>query len=184
MIRGLVDAARAFNRKEWLHLAFDLNEWMTHQLFSPEGEISSISFENKTLSSHAFLDDYAFWAESLLNLSSISDWIEVGSSQKLIQQAEKITHAAILNFKDPHSSGFFFSKDGQDNPAQVRKKFWYDNAIPSANSCLLKVFSNLFQLTKKRKLAKRIHRSTDSLSKSLQKGSSRHWACTWSNYRK
>ena len=39
--------------------------------------------------------------------------------------------------------------DGKINPAQVRKKFWYDNATPSANSSLLRVFSSLYLLTEK-----------------------------------
>jgi len=149
LIRGFVDAARAFNRKEWVQLAYDLNKWMTKSLISKEGEICSILFEDKNLSSLAYLDDYAFWAESLLNLSSISDSIIIGSSKNLIAQAEKITLSALDKFKDPKKCGFFFNGDGEINPAQVRKKFWYDNATPSANSSLLRVFSSLYLLTEK-----------------------------------
>ena len=82
LVRGFVDAARAFNRKEWVQLAYDLNKWMTKSLISKEGDICSILFEDESLSSLAYLDDYAFWAESLLNLSSISDSIIIGSSKK------------------------------------------------------------------------------------------------------
>ena len=62
--------------------------------------ISSISFENGKVSNLAFLDDYAYWAESLLALSSISDWINPGSSKQYVQQAEDITLTAINKFKD------------------------------------------------------------------------------------
>jgi uncharacterized protein YyaL (SSP411 family) len=149
LVRGFVDAARAFNRKEWVQLAYDLNKWMTKNLISKEGDICSILFENESISPLAYLDDYAFWAESLLNLSSISDSIIIGSSKKLIAQAEKIALCALKKFKDPKLCGFFFNGEGKMNPAQVRKKFWYDNATPSANSSLLRVFSTLYLLTQK-----------------------------------
>ena len=147
LIRGLVDAARAFNRKDWLQKAIDLNEWMTSDLTIKGSGISSILFENQKLSPLSFLDDFAFWAESLLNLSSISDWAEKGSSQKFIKQAEKITLSALKNFKGDELCGLFFSKKEKNDPTQVRKKFWYDNATPSANSSFLRVFSTLYELT-------------------------------------
>ena len=155
LVRGFVDAARAFNRKDWVQLAYDLNKWMTKNLISKEGDICSILFENKNLSSHAYLDDYAFWAEGLLNLSSISDSIIIGSSKKLIADAERITLIALEKFNDTKSCGFFFNEDGNINPAQVRKKFWYDNATPSANSALLNVFSSLYLLTGKKSWLKK-----------------------------
>ena len=149
LIRGLVDASRAFNRKDWLQIAIELNDWMTQNLLSKNNKISSISFENNQLSELSFLDDYALWAESLLCLSSLSDWVKPGSSVTYIEQAEKITLSTIKRFKDKQNCGLYFSEKSNDNPAQVRKKFWYDNATPSANSSLLRVFSTLYHLTKK-----------------------------------
>ena len=149
LIRGLVDASRAFYRKDWLQIAIDLNEWMSKSLLSNQNEVSSISFENNQLSQLSFLDDYAIWAESLLCLSSLSDWVKPGSSSSYIKQAENLTLSAIEKFKDKQICGFYFSEEQNDNPAQVRKKFWYDNATPSANSSLLRVFSTLYQLTDK-----------------------------------
>ena len=147
LIRGFVDAARAFNRKDWLKRAIELNCWMKNNLNTKNSGISSILFENRKLSPLSFLDDFVFWAESLLNLSSISDWIEKGSSRKFIEQAEQMTLSVIKSFKDTEQCGFFFSKDKNHDPAQVRKKFWYDNATPSANSALLRICSTLYGLT-------------------------------------
>ena len=67
----------------------------------------------------------------------------------MISDAEKITLFALEKFNDPKLCGFFFNEDGNNKPAQVRKKFWYDNATPSANSSLLNVFSSLYLLTEK-----------------------------------
>jgi uncharacterized protein YyaL (SSP411 family) len=149
LIRGFVDAARAFHRKDWLQNAIDLNNWMTENLLTTDFIISSISFENGKVSNLAFLDDYAYWAESLLALSSISDWINPGSSKQYVQQAEDITLTAINKFKDKKKCGFFFSEENTDIPARARKKFWYDNATSSANSSLLRIFSTLHHLTDK-----------------------------------
>ena len=149
LIGAFVDAARAFHRKDWLQNAIDLNNWMTENLLTADFTISSISFENGKVSNLAFLDDYAYWAENLLALSSISDWITPGSSKKYAQQAENITLTAIKKFKDKKHCGFFFSEEGTDIPARTRKKFWYDNATSSANSSLLRIFSTLYHLTNK-----------------------------------
>lgn len=149
LVRGLVDSSRAFLRTDWLKIAIDLNEWMTQSLLTDKNEVFSISFENDQLSNLSFLDDYAIWAESLLILSSLSDWIMPGSSARYIEQAEKITLSAIDKFKDRQICGFYFNEKSTDNPAQVQKKFWYDNATPSANSSLLRVFSTLYQITGK-----------------------------------
>lgn len=149
LIRGLVDSSRAFIRKDWLKTAIDLNEWMTRKLLTEKDEICSILFENDQLSTLSFLDDYAIWAESLLTLSSLSDWIKPGSSAYYIELAEKITLSALEKFKDQQACGFYFNEKDINNPAQVQKKFWYDNATPSANSSLLRVFSTLYQITNK-----------------------------------
>lgn len=149
LIRGLVDSSRAFIQKDWLKTAIDLNEWMTRKLLTEKNEICSISFENDQLSTLSFLDDYAIWAESLLTLSSLSDWIMPGSSTHYIELAEKITLTALEKFKDKQACGFYFNEKSTNNPAQVQKKFWYDNATPSANSSLLRVFSTLYQITNK-----------------------------------
>ena len=147
LVRGFTDAARAFNRKDWLDLAWDLNEWMNNNLLLNDQNVISIFYSEHEKSERSYLDDYAIWAESLLNLSSISDWNYSNSSTLLIKRANQLTKLAINKFKDEQASGFFFQKDEVISPATVRKKFWYDNAIPSGNSSLLRVFSTLFYLT-------------------------------------
>ena len=138
------DAARAFNRKDWLDLAWELNEWMNNNLLLNDQNVISVFYSENEKSEQSFLDDYAIWAESLLNLSSISDWNYSNSSTLLIKRAKQLTELAINKFKDEKASGYFFQKDEVISPATVRKKFWYDNAIPSGNSSLLRVFSTLF----------------------------------------
>ena len=95
----------------------------------------------------AFLDDYAFWAEGLLTLSSVSEWIEPGSSFTYLQDAETFASKAMDAFRDEQSAGFFFAPKDLDCPAPGQKKFWYDNAIPSGNSSMLRVFATLYHLT-------------------------------------
>ncbi len=147
LIRGFTDSARAFNRKEWLEKAIILNDWMTENLFDKDGGISSIYYNPDHKSCYSFIDDYAIWAESLLDLSSISEWVRPGSSKKLINMAQDLALTVIKKFKDEKFPGYFFNKVGQNNSVPVRKKFWYDNAIPSANSSILRVFATLYHLT-------------------------------------
>lgn len=147
LINAFTDAARAFNKKEWLETAIELNDWMIKKMTSSNLEISSIIFEEDKKSNHGFLDDYAIWAESLLNLSSISEWIIAGSAKTYIDLANKFTLEIIKYFKDKNECGYYFTKLGVEQAAQVRKKFWYDNSTPSGNSSLLRVFATLHHLT-------------------------------------
>ena len=87
LVRGFTDAARAFNRKDWLDLAWELNEWMNNNLLLNDQNVISVFYSENEKSEQSFLDDYAIWAESLLNLSSISeDWNYSNSSTLLIKR--------------------------------------------------------------------------------------------------
>ncbi len=147
LLGALTDAARSFKKKEWLGIAIELNEWMIQNFIDAEFEISSIVFESGIKSNHNFIEDYAIWAESLLNLSSISEWAVKDSAVSYINLAKQLALFSIKNFKDEKISGYFCSRDGINQPAQVRKKFWYDNATPSGNSSLLNVFAKLYHIT-------------------------------------
>jgi uncharacterized protein YyaL (SSP411 family) len=53
----------------------------------------------------------------------------------------------MVKFHDEKGAGYFFSSSSLECPGPAKKKFWYDNAIPSGNSSMLRVFTTLHFLT-------------------------------------
>ena len=147
LLKGLVDASIALQRKEWLTMAVDLANWMKSKLLDQNGEISSIHYEGQVVFIPGFLDDYAFLAEALLNLSSVSEWFLKDSSLSYIEDARNLASKVMVKFHDEKGAGYFFSSSSLECPGPAKKKFWYDNAIPSGNSSMLRVFTTLHFLT-------------------------------------
>jgi uncharacterized protein len=146
LLKALVDAAIALNSKEYLTMASKLAYWMKEHLLDEEGNLLSLRYEDQPSENSAFLDDYAFWAEGLLALSSVSEWIEPASSGNYLKDAEHFALKAMDEFQDKESPGYFFGPKHLDCPPPTKKKFWYDNAIPSGNSSMLRVFASLYML--------------------------------------
>ena len=147
LLRAFVDASIALTSKDCLGMACKLAHWMKDHLLEGEGKVLSLHYEDQPSGNPAFLDDYAFWAEGLLALSSVSEWFEPGSSFTYLRDAEKIASKAMEALGDGQSAGYFFAPKHLDCPAPGKKKFWYDNAIPAGNSSMLRVFTTLFHLT-------------------------------------
>ncbi len=86
------------------------------------------TWKNNEVKYPAFLDDYAFLIQALIQLQEItanSDWLI---------KARDITQFVIDNFSEGEGF-FFFTKKGQKDVI-VRKKEVYDGAIPSGNSVM------------------------------------------------
>jgi uncharacterized protein YyaL (SSP411 family) len=79
----------------------------------------------------AFLDDYAFFIESLLAL------YEITFDKKYLYQARQFTDKVIEHFWDENQHLFYFTS-AQQKDILLRKKDLYDSATPSGNSTMAK----------------------------------------------
>jgi len=77
----------------------------------------------------AFLDDYTFLVQALIELQ------EITSDGKYLLQAKKLTEYVMNGFADT-ASPFFFFTDLKQADVIVRKKEIYDSAVPSGNSVM------------------------------------------------
>ncbi|MFZ1897829.1 MAG: thioredoxin domain-containing protein, partial [Methanoregula sp.] len=86
----------------------------------------------------AFADDYAYTIAALIELYEASFEIAY------IRDALTLNSLFVTHFRDAAEGGFFTTSDtAGDLP--VRKKEWYDGAIPSANAV---AFDNLMRLSR------------------------------------
>jgi uncharacterized protein YyaL (SSP411 family) len=86
------------------------------------------SYKNGQAKHPAFLDDYAYFISACFHLQ------EITSSQTYLEQAKILIRFVIDNFSD-ENDGFYYTAKFQDDVI-VRKKEWYDGAIPSGNSVM------------------------------------------------
>ena len=87
------------------------------------------SWKNNIAKQPAFLDDYAFLIQALIQLQ------EVTGNTDYLEKAKKITEHVIENFNDA-STHFFFYTNKKQQDIVVRKKEVYDGAQPSGNAVM------------------------------------------------
>jgi len=150
LARALVDAGIAFSEPDWIHRAAGILEWIEKKFTKNEKQLAGILFTDGALSESAYLEDYAFLAEALLSLTTVSEAFGLGNAEKWIKSAEKWTDLIVTKFKDVQIAGYYTSPSDHPHPAPVRKKFWFDNALPAGNSSLMRVFHTLSILGKNR----------------------------------
>lgn len=89
---------------------------------------------------NAYLEDYANFADGLIELFQVSGEI------KYLREAKRLADMLITEFWDEESGGFFFTANNHEELI-VRKKDFFDNATPSGNSVAADVLLKLAKLT-------------------------------------
>jgi uncharacterized protein YyaL (SSP411 family) len=77
----------------------------------------------------AYLDDYAFLIDGLIGL------YEISGERRWLEEADRLTDAAIRYYWDEKDGGFFFTAADHEELI-LRNKLVSDNAIPSGNSIM------------------------------------------------
>jgi uncharacterized protein YyaL (SSP411 family) len=88
----------------------------------------------------AFLDDYAYLADGLLDLHQAT------GEPRWLTQAAALVDAAVGRFLDPADGGFF-TTDAAHAPLPVRLKQAFDTPLPSANGVMARVLLRLDRAT-------------------------------------
>lgn len=94
------------------------------------------TYKNGQARHPAFLDDYAYLIQALINLQ------EITSDPGYLHKARTLTQFVIDHFSEP-GTGFFFFTHANQKDVIVRKKEVYDGATPSGNAIMA---LNLFYL--------------------------------------
>ena len=135
MIAALATAARAFGRPEYAAAADQAAEFI-RQKMTVGGRLFHRSAGGEA-AIPAFLDDHAFLIWGLVELYAAT--FEPG----YLSRAVSLTEEAIRWFWDDRSGGFFFTSSGLPDELPMKRKEFYDGALPSGNSVML---SNLLRL--------------------------------------
>ncbi len=138
MITALVEAADILNQPKYLTAAIKATDFINLEL-NKKNKLWRTYLDGQT-SIVATQEDYAYFAEALINL------YDVTGQSKWLQQATDITDEMLKLFWDETNGGFFINVPN-DKLLMIRPKSPNDGAIPSGNSVAVRVLAMLAKRT-------------------------------------
>jgi len=135
MLKGNVDAYRAFGNPEYLQTALNNAQFIKREMLQADGRLNRNYKDGKSVI-NAFLDDYALTIDAFLSL------YQVTFDENWLNTAKELADYSLLHFFDSESGMFHYTSD-IDPPLIARKKEISDNVIPASNSVMAK---NLYLL--------------------------------------
>jgi uncharacterized protein YyaL (SSP411 family) len=127
MISGFAKGYRVTDNRRYLDCAVNAINFIENKIaISGEGRLRR-TFKNGVSKLNAYLDDYAFYVNALL------DVFEVSSKAEYLERAIVYTDFMLKHFWDPSGGSLFLTSDDHEQLI-TRTKNFYDLAIPSGNS--------------------------------------------------
>lgn len=128
---------RITGNQRYLDTARETDRFIQNHL--AEGELLYVSCRDGVRSVRGFLDEYAFDTAALLSL------YEVTGEQNYLERAGRMAQAAMEQFEDSVSGGYFLY--GTKNGTLItRPKECHDGALPSGNGMMAYCLVRLWQL--------------------------------------
>lgn len=136
MLKGYLDAYKAFGNKHYLDIAVKTAEFIMSHQYREDGGLFH-NFKNGKSTINGYLEDYATTIEAFLDL------YEQTLNDKWLLTARDLANYVFDHFQDVSSKMFYFTSD--EDPSLVSRSIEYsDNVIPASNSIMAK---NLFKLS-------------------------------------
>jgi len=136
MISALCKAGAATGTPAFIELAERNLSFLFSNLRNISGEGFRHSWKEQNSKNQAFLDDYAFLIQALIDLQ------EITGRTDYLEKARQLTDYVLDNFSDEPAGLFFYTGKNQFDVV-IRKKEVYDGALPSGNAVM---FYNLYRL--------------------------------------
>jgi len=136
MLRGLIDAYRAFGDQKFLDMALKNAHFIRSKLKNASTLFRT--YKDGKAKLDAYLEDYAITIDAFTALYQVTfdeDWLN---------QADELAQHTIAHFFDNQENLFFYTSD-ESEQLVARKKEIFDNVIPASNSIMA---NNLFVLGK------------------------------------
>ncbi len=137
MVKGMARAARVFGRPEWLASARRATDFIHGTLW--HGGKLLATYKDRHAHLNAYLDDYAFLVDALLEL------MQAEFRAADLEFARALADVMLEQFEDRAAGGFFFVSHDHEQLIH-RAKPGHDNATPSGNGMAAFVLQRLGHL--------------------------------------
>lgn len=159
MIATLAKASQAFENPVYMNAAKKGVCFILNNLRHKNGGLMH-RYRNGQAGLPASVDDYAFFIWGLLELYETTFNINYFST------ALELNKNLIQNYWDDKNGGFFFSADDSEN-LLVRKKEFFDGALPSGNSVSMMNMVRLARMTGNAELEQKAYKIAESSLKEM-----------------
>lgn len=130
MIKGMARAGRVFNRPEWVASAKQALTFVREQLWDETtSRLYAVHAQGKSYVL-AYLDDYAFLLDALVEIMQTEFRLED------LQFAKEIAEVLLSQFEDTENGGFFFTSHEHEKLIH-RDKPSHDSALPAGNAAAI-----------------------------------------------
>jgi len=134
MVGAMAEGARVLGEPRYRAAAGRAADFLLGALRRPDGRLLR-TFRKGTAHLDAYLEDYAFLAEGLLDL------YEAGAAVRYLHEAGRLADRIVADFGD--EAGAFYDTAQDHEALIVRHKDGADGAIPSANAVAASVLARL-----------------------------------------
>ncbi len=135
MLKGFVDAYKAFGTKKYLDIALQNAAFIGTKIWSEEGNLFH-TYKNGKAAVNGYLEDYALVIQAFIGL------YEVTLDESWLQKANQLTAYTFDYFFDT-KKGFFLFTSSIDAPLVAPHFETEDNVIPASNSVMADNLSKL-----------------------------------------
>ncbi|MEK7257035.1 MAG: hypothetical protein AAB316_19935 [Bacteroidota bacterium] len=142
MISAYAKAYQALGKEEYKQAAVRCLHFLLKKMTQPDGITLFHTYKNGKAQYDAFLDDYAFLVEAMLDVQ------EITFDPSWLLQADRYMTFILENFLDTDEKLFFFTSSKQKD-ILLRRKDLYDSATPSGNSTMVRNLQRLGTLLDK-----------------------------------
>ena len=136
MNTALCKAFGATGKETYKQMAIGNMQFLLHHLSKKDSNEFFHSWKNNMAKQPAFLDDYAFLIQALIQLQ------EITGDTNYLEKAKNIAEFVVEHFADT-STDFFFYTNKHQQDVVIRKKEVYDGAQPSGNAVMADVLYRL-----------------------------------------
>ncbi|HTB29041.1 MAG TPA: thioredoxin domain-containing protein [Steroidobacteraceae bacterium] len=133
-IKGLAIASRILDRPELADAATRTVDFI-HRTMWRDGRLLA-TYKDGRAHLKAYLDDYAFLAEALIEL------LQTRWRSRDLEFAQALAEVLLSRFEDPESGGFFFTASDHESLI-YRSKTFSDESVPSGNGVAASVLCRL-----------------------------------------
>ena len=139
MISGFAKGYRITDNKKYLDYALNAINFIESKIALHDEARLRRTFKNGVSKLNAYLDDYAFYINGLL------DVFEVDCKAEYLEKALNYTDFMLKHFWDSSSGSLFLTSDDHEQLI-IRTKNFYDLSIPSGNSIAAYNLLRLFHI--------------------------------------
>ena len=142
MITALAKGFRVSGEKSFIDASENCIKFIESKLF--EGGKLLRTYKNGKAKIQGYLEDYAYYANSLL------DVFEINPKKNYLEKAKSLGIYLIEHFWDSEQNSFFMTADNHEKLI-IRPKSNYDLSLPSGNSVASHLMLRLYHLTQEKK---------------------------------